>query len=135
MPIPELRGKITREDTIAKYAEYNWYKTIEYDWVEKDGRTNRFVKKRYRYRADTMPCSSEDDAQFALTFVSFMSSGAYWTCAMCRRTTGPLAFKDGQLVSEEEITLDEAWDIVMRTGQIRPLGMSERKSTQFQIVM
>lgn len=135
MPIPELTGDLTEAEIIEKYEEFGWHKQIEFDWVEADPRrVGGYILKKYIYTADSMPCLQGDDAQFRLTFVQFMATGAYWTCAMCRKTYGPLTYEDGRLVSTEEITLDEAWDVIVRTNQQRPIGMQERKGAGFRVL-
>ena len=81
-----------------------------------------------------MPCMTGDDAQFQLTFVQFMPTGAYWTCALCRRTYGPLAYEEGRLLSTKEITLNEAWDVIGETGQQKLIGMKAREAQPFRLV-
>lgn len=125
MPIPRLSGELSREQIIEKYKEFGWSKKLQYDWIEVDQRNNAFIKKTYDVNADAMPCSSNDDASYQLSFIQFVSTGIVWTCANCRRTEGPLSIEAAgiRLIGQKTVNLSEAWDIIKKTGQKKPIGM------------
>ena len=127
MPIPTLVGDLTREEIIAKYGvePYNWKKKFQFEWVEVDQRTGGFQKKTFDVNADAMPCSVSDDSSYQLSFVQFVPSGVAWTCAICRKTEGPLSFEASgiRLVDQRQITLTEAWETIRRTNQTPPIGL------------
>ena len=127
MPIPNLRDKrMTKEQIIAAYENFGWHKNLLVDWIELDPRTNQVMLKSYEYVADTLPCSNENCRTYQLSFVQFMPSGVMWTCGICRKTYGPLTFKDGRLINPpgQAITVAEAWNILKRTKQIPPVGLA-----------
>jgi len=122
MPIPKLRDGMTREEVIELYKQYGWYKTLEVDWIEIDRYKKPHLVK-YVFNADTIPCDIPEDVQAQLTFVSFMPHGVMWTCAMCGKTDGPISMQNGRKISDQEISVAEAWEVIKRTGQSKPVAL------------
>jgi hypothetical protein len=123
MPIPKLKGKMTRQQVMEKYAELGWNKKIEFPWVEMH--RGQPVLLKYLFEADTMQCSNRA-CRHQLTFVTLMPHGVYWTCATCRRTMGPMAWEDGMLLNPpngEPISVSEAWETIAITNQTLPIGL------------
>jgi len=126
MPIPELRGDLKISDIIKKYEDYGWKKEVSVDWVElmRDG---RIIKRPLVYKADSMPCGIQDDRSYQLTFVSLQPTGVYWSCALCRRTKGPLSLEEASSgnrpIEAQTISLEQAWEIIGKTGQRPPIGL------------
>ena len=125
MPIPDLKGELSRQEIIDAYAKWGWKKKITIDWIEIDKRQNSIIKKTFDINADAMPCAIGEDASYQLSFVQMVPSGIVWTCAGCRRTEGPLSFEAGGIrqIGNERVSLEEAWNTIKRTGQKKPLGM------------
>jgi hypothetical protein len=125
MPIPTLKGDVTREEAVKEYAKFGWTKRTRFDWIEVDQRNGTYLKKTYDVNADAMPCSSADDASYQLTFVQVVPTGIVWTCGMCRKTEGPLAFEASgfRLIEQKQVSLTEAWDTIKMTNQKPPIGL------------
>ena len=125
MPIPTLRGDMKREEVEEEYKKFGWAKKTRFEWIEVDQRNGTYLKKIYDINADAMPCSNSDDATYQLTFIQIVPTGVVWTCAMCRRTEGPLAFEASgfRLVEQKQVSLTEAWDTIKRTNQRPPIGL------------
>ena len=125
MPIPKLSGDLSREQIIEKYAEFGWHKKLTYEWIEVDQRNGGYIKNTYEVNSDAMPCTVGDDASYQLSFIQFVPTGIVWTCANCRRTEGPLSTEASgvRLVDRKSITLNEAWEVIRRTNQKKPIGM------------
>lgn len=123
MPIPRLEGDLTRQQVIEEYAKWGWKKELVLKWVVMNGRTGKPELQVYKFEANALPCSNRDCATHQLTFVQLMPTGVMWTCAICRKTMGPLAFDDGRLIDRRDITLQEAWEIIKETGQRPPVGL------------
>jgi len=125
MPVPDLSDKErTREEVIEAYKECGWEKRLTIEWIEIHGKQPRV--RKLVYSADAMPCGQEDDAEFQLTFITLMPTGVFWTCAMCRQTQGPLSTKRGRALNGpigEEVSIEDAYAIIRRTGQQKPVGM------------
>ena len=133
MPIPTLpvSGEMTREQVINMYAQepYGWTKVLEFPWIEIDQRSGNVVKVLYRFDADANPCSDRNCVQYQLTFLRLAPSGVYKTCAICRRTEGPITKKLGILQDRVPISVAEAWIILGQTGQTPPKGLQAMQSS------
>lgn len=126
MPALDLKGKLKREDVIAAYEKDGWRKIIEFPWIELNGRTGQIFMKQYRFDSNALQCSRRSCSRYGLTFVRLAPHGVIWICAMCRRTMGPMAWEDGELLNGplgEQITLVQAWDMLAKTGQTVPVGL------------
>ena len=127
MPIPDLpvSGEISRQEIIDMYAEepYAWKRVLQFDWVEISQRTGILHKVHYRFDADALPCGDRKCVQWQLTFLQLRPAGVIKTCAICRRTEGPITKELGIIVETTPITVREAWDIVNATGQVPPKGL------------
>lgn len=125
MPIPADKTEFIWEDLKKEYEELGWAKTIEFPWIVYDQRTNRILKFTYRFESDSGPCSNKICRGSVYVFLQLRSTGVQWTCASCRKTTGPLAFEDGvSLHPPQEIDYDTAMAIVKESGQRVPLGLT-----------
>ena len=135
MPIPDLKGDLTREEIISKYADFDLHKIITIEWIEVDKNRNIY-KRTLRYNADTLPCKNVECFPWQLSFLAFQPTGVYWTCAVCRRTTGPLTTDapDAYLVDRKQISVNEALEVIKKTGQKVPLGMDAPAQSKFRIV-
>jgi len=136
-PKDRLKGKKTRAEVIKIYSEYGWKKTLEFPWIEVDGRTREIFKKIYRFTADTLQCSSRRCSAHQLTFVTLYPTGVCWTCAICRRSMGELTWGDGALLNGprgESVTPEKAWEIVNATNQYPPIGLEPLGAGDLQIV-
>jgi len=128
MPIPKFdptRGATTEEITNA-YLNYGWTKELEFDWieVERDGPH----LKRYRFRANALPCSNRECAQHQLTFIELRPTGVIKTCAVCAQTQGPVSTELGILISNVRISAAEAWKTINESGQHPPVGLDKPSS-------
>jgi len=126
LPIPNIEGSTTREEVIKAYEELGWKKTIEFDWIEINQRRGEVLINTYRFTA--LPCTGKTPdgacAQWDLVFVLLMPTGVIHTCAMCRRTQGPLPDEDGMLVTSRTAPdRAEVFRILRKTGQKLPVGL------------
>ena len=138
MSLPKLKGKITKEKIIEEYKKLGWKQVLEFPWVEISGRGGQIVKKIYRFDSLTMQCSSKRCSRHGLTFVKFVPHGVVWTCAICRRTMGPMAWEDGELLNGpvgQQITLTEAWDTIHATGQTPPIGLQPLAGSEGLVIV
>jgi hypothetical protein len=138
MPIPDITDdSITREGLIEKYAEEGWYKDIEFDWIEVDGRTRKPILKRYHFNANTIQCDNGECNQHLMTFVKLMPTGVFWHCGACRKTDGFISFEVGRELTKfrRELTIPEAWEIIKNSGQQPPVGLERQmRGRRFTIV-
>lgn len=128
MPIPQLpkTGEITREQIIELYAQepYAWKRVLEFDWVEINQANGAIYKIEYRFDADAIPCSERGCVTYRLTFIQLRPQGVYKTCAICRRTEGPITRILGVQKEKVPITAQEAWAILAENGQTPPKGLN-----------
>ena len=128
MPIPTLptSGEISRDQIIDMYAQepYVWKRVLEFSWIEIDQRSGNIYKIDYRFDSDAIPCSDRNCVQYQLSFVQLRPQGVYKTCAICRRTEGPITRQLGIMQERVPINTKEAWDIIKSTGQTPPKGLN-----------
>jgi len=124
---------MTRQQVIDAYLTCDWKKVITFDWVYIDPRTGEPHVKKLRFNADTIPCLRGDDSQHQLTFVQFGSTGAIWTCGMCGKTDGPISEELGQSLGDRQISIQEAWDIITKTGEYPPVGLKKNVAARVRI--
>jgi hypothetical protein len=132
MPLPKLpkSGEITRAQVVELYESepYNWVKSLVFPWIEVDQRTGSIMKVTYRFDADANPCSDRTCVQYQLTFLQLRPTGVYKTCAICRRTEGPITRRLGIIEDRVPVTIKEAWDTVNLSGQSPPKGLQPLQS-------
>lgn len=136
MPIPKLDpNKSHTSDEIRKaYLDYGWSDEIEFDWIEVQRGTPHL--KRYRFNANVLPCSKRDCVRHQLTFVELRPTGVMKTCATCGQTEGPIATELGILLSDRIVSIPEAFGVIQKTGQAKPVGLdktSGRRRTRVTI--
>ena len=132
MPLPKLpkSGKIQKDEIIKRYATTGWTKDeLRIKWVDVDQNSGQVRLTEYNFIPAILPCTVRKCAQYQLTFLEFRESGVFWTCGVCRRTQGPIAFENGNVVSRKAISEAEAWEIINQTGQIIPIGLEPISGT------
>ena len=137
MPIP----KITEDKTIAEieelYKEFGWFKTIEFNWIVVDGRTKVPRLTRWIFNSNSVSCDTAECRALGVTFMQLRPTGVMWTCASCRKTDGPISF-DGigreLLDHRRDLSLNEAYKILARTGQQHPVGLPKPGKRGYRIV-
>lgn len=130
MPVPDLTGNMTKEEIIAAYEEFGWHKRLRFDWIELNQRQGAILKTTYEFVADALPCSIGDDAQYQLTFLQLCPTGVIWTCAMCRRSEGPISNEIGRVITRERVSSIEAWEAIKKSGQYKPIGLKPISGTE-----
>ena len=130
MPLPPLPERATTAQVREIMKGAGWHKKLEFDWVVMA--RGRPLLRRYLFNADALPCARQDDNQFQLTFVRLAAGGVIKTCAVCGITEGPITTDLGRLLSERQISINEAWEVVERTGQKPPVGL-EKPSQQRRV--
>lgn len=113
---------MNRDQVVKWYLNNGWSKRLEFDWIE-IGRDRRPRLIHYTFNADTMTCDISDDVQLQLSFLQLRPHGVIWTCGACGKSDGPIAMENGRRVSEKEVTIEEAWEIIRKTGQAKPVGL------------
>lgn len=131
MVLPELKPEMTRQEVIDAYKGVDWKKNLEFDWIHIESRTGEPHVKKLRFNADTIPC--QRDSQHQLTFVQLSSTGVTWTCGVCGKTDGPISEELGQTVSDRQLSIQEAWDVLKKTGQYPPVGLKKTDGSRVRI--
>ena len=133
MPIPLFGDEdLSRDEVIQKYEEYGWTKRLEFDWILVDRRGIPRMR-RMSFNADTITCDLQEDVQHMLTFLQLRPTGVIWTCGVCGKSDGPIAEELGRALSDVEITLPQAWEVVRRTGQHPPVGLQRSKGRRGRV--
>ncbi len=135
MPIPKLTGKMTPEEITDAYKGMGWAKTIVFDWITVD-RHKKIYKVTYEFISAALPCDTKPECSYyRLTFVEFRPTGVMKTCAICRRTEGPITLDLGRVIGRKEVEPIDAWEIIYSTGQRPPTGLEPISGTEgLQIV-
>jgi len=127
---------ITDVELEKLYFELGWSKKLMVEWVVFNQREDTPYLWAYEFKADTLTCTANegDDAQYQMTFIQQLPTGVYWSCGVCGKTYGPLAWEDGRLQSKTKITKTEAWEQLQKTGQHPPIGMGRPQRQRGQII-
>jgi len=131
----KLEERGDRETLVKMYEEKGWRRKFTFEYVEYDPVQNVFIVTTRIADASKITCQCP--AQNMATFVQFMPSGIVFTCGACRRTH-TYDYHQCEAVDSRIITVNEAWDIVKRTGQMPPPALKnhrQKKASKLSVWM
>jgi hypothetical protein len=135
MPIPEISGTVTRKQFDEEYAKLNWQKRLMVTWVENNPTRGTWQVKRYEFVADAIPCTTTPECSInQLNYVQFKPTGVVKTCGQCRKTEGPVSMTLARVHEVRDISVNEAWDIIQKTGQKAPIGLKPKARESFTLI-